>query len=670
MALQVGQNVGPYRVIEQLGAGGMANVYKAYHARLDRYVSLKVMHQSFLEDPNFRARFEREAQIVARLSHPNIVPVYDFSDHEGQPYLVLKYIEGQTLKALMSRGALSITEVTRIMSAVGEALTYAHKQGVLHRDIKPSNIILDEGGTPYLTDFGLARIAQAGESTMSADVMLGTPQYISPEQARGVKDLDPRTDVYSFGVVLYEMVCGRVPFNADTPYATVHDHIYSPLPLPSKINPDIPPAVENVLLKALAKETADRYQSADELMQAFRAAAESTGFGGYVASHTSPAAVAIGKQREADERKGAPEPDKIPSPVPDKAQASVRPPVRPQVPQVPQGQQVPPMPQVPQVPSMPQVPPVPFTAESFERAAERFARGAERGAERFSRRMERRAARLERQANRWANSEQAGGGPADPDLEGLDDNDKRDLELDLATDEEGIRKRVEKRIKDRREFVGHLISFTVVNAMLWMIFGLTGADFPWPMFVTLGWGSGLAAHAVSMFFKTNSQLEKREHEVDAALDARYGGQPVSEDEYQEVRRSVYIRHRKRVGFFAHAAVFACINAMLWMIFGNSGADFPWPAFVTMGWGIGLVSNGIGVFSQSNKRVEEREEQVRRELERERQRLGTSVVEKRKNEAGEALGGESAPPLRLTDEGELTDSYVQEWDEQHKRKRSE
>src|SRR5262245_61811356 len=180
MPLQVGQNVGPYRVTDQLGAGGMANVYKAYHARLDRFVSLKVMHQSFLEDPTFRARFEREAQIVAKLSHPNIVPVYDFSDHEGQPYLVLKYIEGKTLKAVMADGTMPISEIIRIMGAIAEALNYAHKQGVLHRDIKPSNIILDSDTTPYLTDFGLARIAQAGESTMSADVMLGTPQYISP----------------------------------------------------------------------------------------------------------------------------------------------------------------------------------------------------------------------------------------------------------------------------------------------------------------------------------------------------------------------------------------------------------------------------------------------------------------------------------------------------------
>jgi serine/threonine-protein kinase len=156
------------------------------------------------------------------------------------------------------------------MTAVGSALTFAHEKGILHRDIKPSNIIIDADNIPYLTDFGLARIAEAGESTMSADMLLGTPHYISPEQAKGQKSLDGRTDIYSLGVVLYELVVGRVPFSADTPFAVIHDHIYSPLPRPTHVNPDISPRVEQVLLKSLAKNPEDRFATASEMVEAFR----------------------------------------------------------------------------------------------------------------------------------------------------------------------------------------------------------------------------------------------------------------------------------------------------------------------------------------------------------------------------------------------------------------
>lgn len=272
MTLVPGMQIGPYRILEQLGQGGMATVYKTYHAALDRYVAIKVMHPAFQEDPSFYERFRREARVVARLDHPNIVPVYDFNEHEGRPYLVMKFIEGETLKARLKRGPLSRAEVLRVVEAVGAALAYAHAQGVLHRDVKPSNVLLGQDGRIYLTDFGLARIAQAGESTLSADMLLGTPQYISPEQAMGRKDLDHRTDIYSFGVMVYEMVVGRVPFTADTPYSIIHDHIYSPLPRPRDLNPEVSEAVERVLLKALAKEREDRYPSVEDFVQAFRRA--------------------------------------------------------------------------------------------------------------------------------------------------------------------------------------------------------------------------------------------------------------------------------------------------------------------------------------------------------------------------------------------------------------
>ncbi len=276
MTFTIGENVGPYRITDQLGQGGMATVYRAYHANLDRYVAIKVLHAAFKQDPNFLARFRREAQIIAKLEHPGIVPVYDYNEHNGEPYLVMKFIEGETLKARLARRYLNLDEALRVMTTIGQALTYAHERGILHRDIKPSNILIERDVEPYIADFGLARIASAGESTMSQDMMLGTPQYISPEQAQGIQDLDAGTDIYSLGVVLYELMVGRVPFTADTPYAIVHDHIFSPLPLPSKVNPQVPPLVETVLLKALSKNRADRYKSAVEMVDAFRDAARAS----------------------------------------------------------------------------------------------------------------------------------------------------------------------------------------------------------------------------------------------------------------------------------------------------------------------------------------------------------------------------------------------------------
>ncbi|MBM3144431.1 MAG: hypothetical protein FJ010_05540 [Chloroflexi bacterium] len=269
MPFIVGENVGPYRIIEKLGRGGMATVYKAYHPALDRYVAIKALHPAFLEDPNFLARFQREARVVAKLEHPNIVPIYDAAEHEGRPYLVMKFIEGETLKARLVRDGIPQDQILRIVKAVGAGLTYAHGRGILHRDVKPSNVLLSDDGQIYLADFGMARIAQAGESTISGDMMIGTPQYISPEQAMGVRELDEGTDIYSFGVMLYELIVGQVPFSADTPFSIIHDHIYSPLPLPRDINANVPESIERVLLKALAKERPDRFEDITSFVEAF-----------------------------------------------------------------------------------------------------------------------------------------------------------------------------------------------------------------------------------------------------------------------------------------------------------------------------------------------------------------------------------------------------------------
>lgn len=270
MSFDIGSTIGQYRIEEKLGQGGMATVYKGYHTRLDRHVAIKVLHTVFKDDESFLRRFTREAQVVARLEHSNIVPIYDFAEHEGFPYLVMRYIAGETLKDRLNKGRLSRNELIRVTSSIADGLDYAHNQGVLHRDIKPSNILLTQGGGVYISDFGLARITQAGESTLSQDMIMGTPQYISPEQAKGNTELDGRTDIYSFGIIVYEMVTGQVPFYSDTGYSVIHSQIFDPPPLPSSLNDKISPAMEMVLLKVLSKEPSDRYPTAGAFMAAFK----------------------------------------------------------------------------------------------------------------------------------------------------------------------------------------------------------------------------------------------------------------------------------------------------------------------------------------------------------------------------------------------------------------
>ncbi len=299
MLLRAGEKVGQYEIISELGRGGMATVYKANHKQLDRQVAIKVMHQSFADDPSFTERFNREARIVANLEHPHIVPVYDYNEHHGMPYLVMKFVQGRSLKELLIKKPPTLDQIMHIMAAIGQATTYAHKKGVLHRDIKPSNIIIDNENIPYLADFGLARIVAAGESTMSADVLLGTPNYMSPEQGKGIKDIDHRSDLYSLGIVLYELVVGQVPFSAQTPLAVIQDHINTPLPRPSQINTNVPPEIEAVLRKALAKSPDARYNSANEMIAEFTIAVEAEGLKELADNRQEIADDSLGRWRSA-----------------------------------------------------------------------------------------------------------------------------------------------------------------------------------------------------------------------------------------------------------------------------------------------------------------------------------------------------------------------------------
>jgi len=272
MSLQIGAKVGLYEIVEQLGRGGMATVFKARHTVLERDAALKFLDLAFLEDPEFVKRFRHEARVIAGLDHPNIVPVFDFSEHQGLPYLVMKFVEGETLKARLGRGRLTVTESAVMIHSIGGGLSYAHAQGVLHRDVKPSNVLLGRDGSIYLADFGLARIAASAQSTLSREFMIGTPQYISPEQARSEPNLDARTDIYSLGILIYELLVGQVPFDADTPISIIHDHLQTPPPRPSAKAPGISEDLDRAILRALAKDKKDRFASVDEMVNAVRQA--------------------------------------------------------------------------------------------------------------------------------------------------------------------------------------------------------------------------------------------------------------------------------------------------------------------------------------------------------------------------------------------------------------
>jgi len=273
--IQPGQTLGPYRIINQIGKGGMANVYKAYQPSIDRYVAIKVLPTQLAESKEFATRFHQEARIIAMLEHPHILPVFDYGESDGVAYFVMRYLEAGTLKDKMEAGRpLPLNEIDRIFTQLADALSYAHSHGVVHRDLKPANALIDSFGNVFLTDFGIARLLESASPRLTqTDAVMGTPAYISPEQAQGMP-VDQRSDIYSLGIILYEMVTGGVPFVADTPLAVLFKHISDPLPLPSKVKPDIPEAIEQVILKALAKDPQDRFATAAEFVTAWKNALE------------------------------------------------------------------------------------------------------------------------------------------------------------------------------------------------------------------------------------------------------------------------------------------------------------------------------------------------------------------------------------------------------------
>ena len=264
---------GRYEIRGELGRGGMATVYHAYDPNFGREVAIKVLPREFLHDPQFRARFEREAKTIALLEHPAIVPVYDFGEEDGQPYIVMRFMSGGSLADRVRRGPVPLAEVGRLISALAPALDVAHAKGIIHRDLKPGNILFDEYGNPFLSDFGIARITQsAGSATLTGSAIIGTPAYMSPEQVQGNKDIDGRSDIYALGVILFQMLAGKMPYESDTPAKVMLMHILDPVPQVSTTKGDIPVVLDRVINQAMAKDPNQRFPTASQMATVLSAA--------------------------------------------------------------------------------------------------------------------------------------------------------------------------------------------------------------------------------------------------------------------------------------------------------------------------------------------------------------------------------------------------------------
>ncbi|MCB0213010.1 MAG: SUMF1/EgtB/PvdO family nonheme iron enzyme, partial [Anaerolineae bacterium] len=270
----IGQTIGNrYKIESLLGQGGMSSVYKANDPNLSRTVAIKVIHPHLSNDPQFLRRFEHEAAAVARLRHHNIIQVYDFNHEESVYFMVMEYVSGSDLKDKLKalsaqKQRLPLDETIRIMTAVCEAVAYAHEQNMIHRDLKPANIMLNPKGQPILTDFGVAKMLDGMDQTVTGAI-IGTAKYLSPEQAKGERP-DERSDIYSLGVMLYEMVAGRPPFDADTTVAVLMKHVNEPIPDIRQIESNIPEALIRVIEKALDKDKNKRYQSALQMAVALK----------------------------------------------------------------------------------------------------------------------------------------------------------------------------------------------------------------------------------------------------------------------------------------------------------------------------------------------------------------------------------------------------------------
>ena len=270
-----GRTLGKYEIRALLGTGGMGAVYRAYQTNLDRYVALKVMPALLSNNPDYIARFQREAAVLASLEHANIVPIYDYGTEGSITYIAMRLLTGGSLaermvmRANMNQPLPTLSEISRILTKIASALDYAHNKGVIHRDIKPGNIMFNDQGDPALVDFGIVKLAQATQNLTAQGAMVGTPAYMAPEQWRG-EDPTPATDQYAIGVMVYELITGRIPFEAPTPYALMHKHINEAPPTPDTWGVNVPAPVTEVMNRALAKEGADRFPTVGQFAATFQ----------------------------------------------------------------------------------------------------------------------------------------------------------------------------------------------------------------------------------------------------------------------------------------------------------------------------------------------------------------------------------------------------------------
>ena len=263
--------IGRYEIKREIGRGGMATVYLAYDPRFKRDVAIKVLPSQFLHDPKFRGRFRQEAQAIAALEHSAIVPVHDFGEYENQPYLVMRYMPGGSLTDRLEPGPLSVKKACQLLDRIARAIDTAHSRNVIHRDLKPGNILFDEHGDAYLSDFGIAKL-QEGTASFTGSAIIGTPAYMSPEQARGKGTVDARSDIYSLGAVLFRTLTGKVPYEADTPVGQAIMHISEAVPRVRDVRPEVPQAVADVIERAMAKDPAERFGSARAMAQSLHRA--------------------------------------------------------------------------------------------------------------------------------------------------------------------------------------------------------------------------------------------------------------------------------------------------------------------------------------------------------------------------------------------------------------
>lgn len=264
----VGKKLRAYEITEEIGSGGMATVFRAYQPSMDRHVAIKVIRSSILHDRALRERFQREARLIARLEHPHLLPVYDFDGEHDPPYIVMRYLDGGTLKQVKQQGTVPRDEFLYILRQLAGALDYAHRQNIVHRDLKPSNVMIDKEGNAFLTDFGIARAAGGDKDLTGTGLMIGTPGYMAPEQARGDAQADKSADIYSLGVMAFEVLTGAPPYDHESSFEIILAHMNSPVPKASERAPDLPKAVDAVLAQALAKDPQKRFASATEFVDA------------------------------------------------------------------------------------------------------------------------------------------------------------------------------------------------------------------------------------------------------------------------------------------------------------------------------------------------------------------------------------------------------------------